>query len=564
MTNSAIADQFALLAKLYDIHGENSFKSKSYSIAAYTIDHLGSEVSGMSDATLFSQKGIGQSTGEKILELIRTGTMDALQKILAKTPAGILEMLSIKGLGPKKIHAVWKELGIENVGELEYACTENRLVALKGFGAKTQQSILDGITFFRANQGLHLLAHISEDAAQLVGSLRSSFPGFRFEICGDLRRQMEILDGIEMVTDTPLNQLMITYHENANAVIDASVPGVLGIQIEGLPHLRFYSAQADDFYKELFIRTGSQEFTNAFKTSYSIPEVIDSEEDIFTQNKLTFIPPFLREAPEILITAAKEPMPAIIQVEDIKGIIHSHSTWSDGAANLEEMATAAIASRFEYLVISDHSQAAQYADGLKPDQIFAQRAEIETLNRKFSPFKIFQSIEVDILNDGTLDYTPEVLGSLDLVITSVHSNLNMTQEKAMDRIMKAIENPYTTILGHMTGRLLLSRKGYPVDHKAIIDACARNQVVIELNANPRRLDMDWRWIEYALEKGVLISINPDAHSVKGFRDIRYGVLAAQKAGLKPVNNLSSYNLDEMEAFLNQYRLKTAAMAQMKA
>jgi DNA polymerase (family 10) len=236
---------------------------------------------------------------------------------------------------------------------------------------------------------------------------------------------------------------------------------------------------------------------------------------------------------------------------DIRSIIHSHSNWSDGMNTVEEMANECIKRGFEYLVISDHSQTAFYANGLKEDKIKEQHRYIDELNNKLEPFKIFKSIESDILNDGSLDYPDRILKTFDLVIASVHSNLKMMEEKAMARLIKAIENPYTRILGHMTGRLLLSRNGYPVDHKKIIEACAANNVVIEINAHPRRLDMDWKWIDYAIEKNVLLSINPDAHALDGFDDVKYGVLAAQKGGLTKENNLSSFSLQKFEKWLKK-------------
>ena len=248
-------------------------------------------------------------------------------------------------------------------------------------------------------------------------------------------------------------------------------------------------------------------------------------------------------------------MPALLQVSDIKGIIHCHSDWSDGNNTIEQMATAAIAKGLEYLVISDHSKSAFYAKGLNEERIQQQHLYVDELNKKLAPFKIFKSIESDILNDGSLDYSNAILSTFDLVIASVHSNLKMPQERAMMRLINAIENPYTTILGHMTGRLLLSRKGYPVDYKKIIDACAANNVVIELNAHPSRLDIDWRHIDYALEKNVLLSIDPDAHSIDGFDDVRYGILVAQKAMLTKNRNLSSFSLKELELYLDKRKIK---------
>ena len=276
---------------------------------------------------------------------------------------------------------------------------------------------------------------------------------------------------------------------------------------------------------------------------------VDEEEKIFTNASLPYIPSFLREKRNILSNTGL--VTDVVQTNSIRGLIHAHSTWSDGSYTIEAMATELIKLGFEYLVISDHSKAAFYANGLNEQRITEQHKYIDELNLKLAPFKIFKSIECDILNDGSLDYGNQVLSSFDLVITSIHSNLDMDQDKAMRRVMGAITNPYTTIMGHMTGRLLLRRKGYPVDHKAIIDACAEHHVVIEINANPNRLDMDWRWIDYAMEKGVMLSVNPDAHTIEEFHNIKYGVLVAQKGGLTKERNLSSYSLKEFEAFLRE-------------
>jgi DNA polymerase (family 10) len=238
-----------------------------------------------------------------------------------------------------------------------------------------------------------------------------------------------------------------------------------------------------------------------------------------------------------------------IQVESIRGLIHCHSTWSDGANTIEEMAKACLDNKWEYMVLSDHSASAFYANGLKSDRVAAQHQQIDELNKKLAPFRIFKSIESDILNDGSLDYEATVLSSFDLIIASVHSNLRMIEETATNRLLKAIENPFTTILGHPTGRLLLSREGYPIDHKRIIDACAEHKVAIEINAHPRRLDLDWKWLDYAIEKGVFISINPDAHALAGLSDVRYGVLIAQKSLLTPAMNLSSFSKIQLEQWL---------------
>jgi DNA polymerase (family 10) len=316
--------------------------------------------------------------------------------------------------------------------------------------------------------------------------------------------------------------------------------------------LRLYTEKKNRA-EQLFNTTGNAEFLQAFQKSFpKLKYNGDETEDdavIFTKAKIQYIPPYLRESAEIIEKAKNNSLTGVIQPGDVKAIIHSHSNWSDGANTIEEMANECIKRGLEYLVISDHSKVAVYANGLTEEKIREQHRYVDELNAKLKPFKIFKSIECDILNDGSMDYSNNILSTFDLVIASIHSNLKMNEEKAMARLLKAIENPYTTILGHMTGRLLLSRNGYLVDHKKIIDACAANHVVIELNAHPRRLDIDWKYIDYAMQKGVLISIDPDAHYLHGFDDVKYGVLAAQKGGLTKEKNLSSFSLKEFEEFL---------------
>jgi DNA polymerase (family 10) len=560
MSNYEIADHFSLLARLLDIHGENSFKSKSYSSVAFNIEKLPREVIEMDENELYQQRGIGQSVGEKICELLATGRMSALDELMAKTPEGVLEMLHIKGLGPKKINVIWKELGIEDIGELEYACAENRLLPLKGFGAKTQDSICEAISFYRSNQGYHLWAHVDEEAQTLVAQLRKTLPQNRFDLTGAIRRQDEIVDAIEVVTDADADLLMRGY-ENVEDVAFETLPADrLTIRIPGRPSIRFFLSDARSYYNTLFRSTASAEFYTAFSAQFVMPDAAESEAQIFIENKLPYIPAPIRETASIIELAKEHRLPELIQPADIRGIIHSHSKWSDGANTIEEMARGAMAAGYEYLVISDHSQAAQYANGLSPERIREQHAEIDALNEKLAPFRIFKSIEADILGDGSLDYGPEVLSSFDLVIASVHSNLNMSQSKAMDRVLTAVAHPFTTILGHPTGRLLLSRKGYPLDHKALIDACAEHRVVIEINAHPRRLDIDWRWVNYAMERGVLLSIDPDAHAISGFRDVYYGVMIGQKGGLTREQNLSSFSLKAFEDFLEKTKAAKRAIA----
>jgi DNA polymerase (family 10) len=556
MDNYAIADQFSLLSKLMDIHGDNAFRAKSYASAAYTIEKLPAPLSSLPPAQIAAIKGIGDATASKILEILETGRMQTLETYLAKTPPGILEMMQIKGLGPKKIATIWKEMEMESLGELLYACNENRLMLYKGFGEKTQQNIKEAIEFYMGTQGSYLYQQVEAYATGMTEQLCKQFVAQQFALTGAYRRQLEVIDQIDWLTTTPLADIEAFY-----TGIDYSVMGTHPSQIilKGPENIRlsFYHCSKDQWAKQLFQTTGTQSFLDYWNEAFPAwtEQAYTDEASIFDTARIGFIEPALRETAAIIDRAIAGTVPQLIQATDIKGIIHSHSKWSDGVHSIKEMAEAAIAAGLEYLVISDHSKTAAYANGLQIERVLAQHEEIDHLNKQYKGFRIFKSIESDILGDGSLDYPTDILTQFDLVIASVHSNLKMSEEKAMQRLLAAIENPYTNILGHMTGRLLLSRNGYPLDHHKIIDACAANQVVIELNAHPRRLDIDWHWIDYALSKGVLISIDPDAHAIEGYADCRYGVLVAQKAGLQKDQNLSSFSLDAFTTFITQQNKK---------
>jgi DNA polymerase (family X) len=551
MDNFQIADAFTLLSKLLDIHGENSFKSKSYASAAFAIEKLPIQLENISPENLVSLKGIGTSTVQKITEMLQTGKIKALEEIIFITPKGILEMMQIKGLGPKKINAIWKEMGIETIGELWYACKENRLKLFKGFGEKTQADVMAKIEFFQKSKGSFLYAQAEKVAPFFHEFLQKIFPDCKITVTGKMARQLETIEALEWVIALEETEILynisrvdgITFKEKSgDALIFSTEAGI---------EIILYQATAENFTVLSIQHSSSPEF---FEKLPVVTTPVTDEVSYFAAAKLPFYPAMCREFPEMVLEKTEIPK-NLIQPENIRGLIHCHSTWSDGSHSIEEMAKAAIGQGLEYMAISDHSKSAFYANGLQEERIIAQHKEIESLNKKLSPFRIFKSIESDILNDGSLDYNNGVLESFDLVIASIHSNLNMPEEKAMTRLIKAIENPYCSILGHITGRILLSRSGYPVNHRKIIDACAANQVVIELNANPSRLDIDWRHIGYALDKNVLISINPDAHHVDGIADTRYGVLVAQKAMVTTTQNLSSFTLEAFTSFIEKTKAR---------
>lgn len=552
MTNKEYANKFQLLAKLMELHGENSYRIKSYNNAYRIIRGVSEPVHEMTLEEVKKVKGIGDAIGLKIQELRKDGQMKKLEEFKALTPAGIVQLLGIKGLGIKKIKLLWEELEIQSPGELLYACNENRLITLKGFGAKTQTNIKKQLEYFFQSIDKFHYAKLEEEADNLVQDIQDCLGIEQVSLTGKVRRLEPILEAIAVLVGQQDIQalfdegiLKLNRHEAGTVVyhcttIEQEFPVVLCTsdpEFFGYNLIRTTGNEA--FIKTLFETC----FEQAIDWRHNNPSELKnmSEAAIFEAAKLPFIEPEIRDVSQIIFKAQNDQKPVLIQEQDIKGIVHAHSTWSDGANTLAEMASYVKEQGYEYLGITDHSKSAFYANGLQVERVLAQMEEIDQLNSQLAPFRIFKGIESDILYDGSLDYDNEILAKFDFVIASIHSTLRMDKHKATQRLLTAIKNPYTTILGHPTGRILLSRQGYPIDHKTVIDACAEHNVIIELNANPLRLDLDHTWIPYALEKGVKIAINPDAHSLDGVHDVHFGVLAARKGTLtadKCVNTLS--------------------------
>lgn len=544
MTNKEFAKLFSELASLMELHNENTFKIKSYSNAYLTLRKLDGDINEMSEAELEAIPGVGKAIASKIMEVISTGHMATLEKYREMTPEGVREMLKVNGLGPKKIDAIWRKLNISSPGELLYACNENRLIELSGFGTKTQQEVKSRLEFFFNSSGKYLYARVIECIQPIIERLNLENPELQIDFTGQVRRKCEIIDDIKLIcVDLPGLQSKLS---NVGELAEKD-QGIFSIKLENDMNLQVIAINRNKYGVKMFEATGPLDFCTNFDSVYKIPDEAVDEQAIFELNSLPFFAPTLRDNDlEVNKFITERVVPELITYKDIKGVIHNHSTWSDGIHTLEDMANHVRNNGFEYFVISDHSKSAFYANGLSVERVEAQWNEIDLLNRNFNNFKIFKSIESDILSDGQLDYADDILKGFDLVIASIHSNLNMDETKSMKRLISAIENPYTRILGHPTGRLLLSRSGYPIDHVKLIDACAANNVVIELNANPLRLDIDWKWIPYALEKSVMIAINPDAHSKSGIFDIQFGINVAQKAGLGANNCLNCLNTEQFE------------------
>ena len=539
LNNKQISSKFDLLAKLMELHDDNPFKIKTYANAYLSLRKLEGNLAEMSKAELASIKGVGSTVADKIKELVETGEMKALEKFREMTPEGIQQMLSIKGLGPKKVKQIWNEMEIETIGELLYACNENRLVAYSGFGPKIQADIIEKLEYFQASQGKFLYAHVHKQAEKCLELIQTKQTSTKIEICGDVRRMMPEVKGIELLSDAALVDIFPEI-ESMEYIDDQWYFMAIPIFI--------YVSESARFDQELFRLNCSESFFSAFSNEELS---VGDDQMVFKNKGLPFIPAEFREHTDAL-SKNESYIQNLIVVEDIQGIVHNHSTYSDGLHTLKEMADNVRDSGFKYFVISDHSKSAGYASGLNEESVLMQWNEIENLNNQYADgFKIYKGIESDILTDGSLDYSDDILTGFDIVIASVHSVLNMDEEKATRRLITAIENPYTRILGHPTGRLLLARRGYPVDYKKVIDACAANNVVIELNANPQRLDLDWTWIPYALDKHVKVAINPDAHSKESIHYIKYGVAAARKGGLTKDMCLNSMNKEAFDQWLSR-------------
>lgn len=544
MDNKSIANIFNTLARIMELHEENAFRIRSYANAYITLRKVGTSLTELSRTQLEEIPGIGKTIAEKIIEFRETGTLEAYEKYRAKTPPGVIEMLTLKGFGPKKIGTIWRDLGAETIGELLYACQENRLVALPGFGAKTQEDLISKLNYFLASQGQFLYATVESRAEEILNELKLLFPDNRFEFAGKYRQKNPTIEVLEIITNVSAGSII----KKLSTKYDIDEKLTFSVQEMSV---RLMAIEDDDFDIEWLKSSSSEGFAKKMEDEIDFDTKGLTETDIFNKMGAAFVYPEMRELPETLDKAKIHALPELIQLEDIKGVIHTHSTWSDGIHAIKEMADFAIRLGYEYLVISDHSKSAFYANGLQVERVQAQWAEIDILNKQYSNFKIYKGIESDILNDGSLDYDDDILQGFDIVIASVHSNLKMDEVKATDRLLKAIQNSHTRILGHPTGRLLLSRAGYPIDHQVIIQACAEHEVVIELNANPHRLDIDWGWIPYALDHGVMIAINPDAHSKEKMRDIKYGIFAARKGGLQAQNCLNNMGLRAFEEWITK-------------
>jgi len=573
MDKKQVADILDEIATLMELKGENPFKCNAYRNAARIIGGLQRDLKTLVETGELSKiKGIGEALSKKIVEIATTGKSIYHEELRKSFPDGILEILRLPGLGPKKVKALYEKLGISSIPELEYACVENRLIELEGFGQKSQEKILKAIEHFKKTADMFLYSFASEHAERLLSEIQNLKSVIRVSLVGSLRRRNEIVKDIDILVSTrERDRDKVIRAFTSLAEVDRVISSTdLATHVVLKPGIQAELILVDDeqFPYSLHYYTGNKKYLEGiknwgleqkmrvgeyglFKNGKLIP--CQSEEEIFKYLGLDFIPPELREGNDEIELAAKHRIPELVNGKDIRGTFHCHTNYSDGVNTIEEMALAARKLGFEYLGIADHSKSASYANGLSEEKIKQQHREIDELNGALAPedIKILKGIECDILADGGLDYSDKILASFDYVVVSVHSKFKMTEEEATNRIIKAISNKHVTMLGHPTGRLLLGREGYPVNMKRVIDVAAQKGVIIELNAHPYRLDIDWRWLRYAKEKGVKIAINPDAHRADDIKDVFYGVGTARKGWLTKEEVVNTRGVAEITELLEK-------------
>jgi DNA polymerase (family 10) len=566
MDNRALTRAFRLAAQLLELHDENPFKIRAYEGTASALEALSFPVADVERHGLPDRTGLSKTAAARVAEMLDTGSFEELTRLLAATPPGVVELLSIKGIGPKKIRALWKELGIESPQQLREAAENDQVSKLKGFGQKTQQTILEALEFSAQSRGKLLYPQAEELANDLRQRLQDALSTEQVAVVGEVRRRLETVETVALVAATAqptkahaqLNAL-----EGLTADLHRSGPFAWrGTATESGVKVEVLLVSKEDYTNQVFLQSAAEKHLSEplAEAPRGQPNTLRQllkrerfyqEAAIYEKVGLQYVEPEMREGLGELTLAKAHKLPKLLEDADLRGSLHNHSNYSDGSHSLREMATFLRDQGYQYLGICDHSQAAHYANGLSVERVRQQQQEVDQLNQELAPFRIFKGIESDILSDGALDYPPAVLETFDFIVASVHSNLRMEKQKATTRVLRAIENPYCTMLGHPTGRLLLRREGYPLDHKAIIDACAQHQVIIEINANPWRLDLDWRWVRYALDQGVQLSINPDAHHTNGYADMRYGVFMGRKGGLTKDMTFNAKSVEEVADYFTQ-------------
>ena len=559
------------MAVILELKGENPFKVRAYANAARTLAATAEPLEDLvASGRLGELKGFGEAITEKVTALVTTGRLSAYEEMRASLPEGLFDLLKIPHLGPRKVRAIYDELGVTTLRELEYACHENRLVSLPGFGLKSQEKVLKGISDLKRYATHFLYAEAARAAETVLQALGAHPNVVACEVAGSIRRRREIVKDIDIVAASEKPDDVAAAFSALPQVVEVTLSGPTKTSVRlagGIAcDLRVVAPKAWPAALQHF--TGSKEHNTELRgrakrrgltlNEYGLfkgkrPRSIKSEEDLYAALGLELIPPELREGWGEVEAAGRGELPSLVEEGDLVGLLHAHTTWSDGLATLEEMAEAARRVGWRYLGISDHSQSAGYAGGLSPERVREQQREIDALNERFADFRLFKGIEVDIMADGSLDYDDGLLATFDFVVASIHSHFGLSKEEQTERLLRAAGHPAVTILGHPTGRLLLAREGYALDMEAVLEAAAAHGVAVELNSHPQRLDLDWRLCRRAKELGVAVAINPDAHRIEGLDDVAFGVGIARKGWLTPADVLNTKDVEALGAFFASRR-----------
>ena len=572
MDKKAVADVLEQIAAFLELRGENPFRIRAFRTAARAIGtYPGDLRQGLEDGSLAAAKGVGPATLQIATELMNTGRAGILEELREQIPPGLVEMLSISGLGVAKIRQIHEVLGVESLPELETAALDGRLAKLPRFGRKTSENILKSIAFLRQANAFRLSHHAAEEAEGLRSAL-ARLPGVTTAIvAGDVRRRAEVVRDLVLVlvAEVPpaelfrrLSQfpgvhefagqderrLTLRFAGGASAQIVVTTPVNVGaVLVQATGSERHLADLAGHASARGFSLTGAA----LWRGSEFVPT--PDEEHLYGALGLPFIAPELREGADEVATAARGELPRLLEPADLRGFLHCHTRYSDGSNTVEELALACRAAGYQYVGITDHSQAAAYAGGLKPDDLLRQADEIDELNGRLEGIRVLKGVEADILADGRVDFEEQVLARLDFVIASIHSRFNMTPPEMTARMLAAMDNPYLTIIGHPTGRLLLSRDPYALDLDAVFEKAAATGVALEINADPHRLDLDWRVLRRARERGAMISIGSDAHSISGIGNAEFGVAMARKGWLGPDDVLNTRTAELFTAYARRRR-----------
>ncbi|MFO0937361.1 MAG: DNA polymerase/3'-5' exonuclease PolX [Gemmataceae bacterium] len=577
MTNAEIATAMDEIGTLLALKGENDFRCRAYTSAARSISQFGESVSTLVKADRLNEvPGVGATLRDKLTTLVTTGKLPFLEELRAATPPGLLDMLRLPGIGPKKVKALYDSLKLDTIDKLKASCESGEVAKLKGFGEKTQQKILEGIAFL-GTVGNRVRIDLALPLGEALLARVKAMPGVvRAELCGSVRRRRETSKDIDIVASSddaaPIMAAFVAMPEVMQIVghgeTKSSVVAQMMVDGERVVLNADLRVVSDEQFLNIAYLTGSKEHNirmrqRAIDRGLSLNEYgltgpkgnvkAKSEAEIYKALDLEYVPPELREDTGEIAAAEANQLPKLVEVGDIRGVFHNHSTYSDGKATLEQMARTAQSLGLEYFGIGDHSQVLALANGLSPDRVRKQWAEIDELNAKFKGFTILKGTECDILQDGSMDYDDELLAGFDYVVASVHSFFNLPEEEQTNRICKALTNKYVTMLGHATGRLLLRRDGYKVDLERVIQTAAKHGKMIEINAQPDRLDLDWTYVKRAKSLGVPLVINPDAHAAEELQLYSYGVHVARRGWLTKDDVFNTKPLSEVMKVLKKMK-----------